>query len=101
MTATVKDLLPNTNYSFTIEVKDQSDNVSDDIKTISFTTLDEVGNTSCFGESDIATQGTITTGYTYSFETNGSDVIIEFELLDQKQIYWLTCGEKALFKRHP
>lgn len=85
MTATVKDLLPNTNYSFTIEVKDQSDNVSDDIKTISFTTLDEVGNTSCFGESDIATQGTITTGYTYSFETNGSDVIIEFELLDQKQ----------------
>ena len=37
------------------------------------------------GESDLASQGSFEVGYKYSFQTDGSNVIIEFELLDDKQ----------------
>jgi hypothetical protein len=84
-TATVDGLTPNTTYEFTIGVKDQSDNISSETKTISITTPEEVENTACTGESDTATQGSFEVGYTYHFETDGTDVIIEFELLDDKQ----------------
>ena len=84
-TATVDGLTPNTTYEFTIGVKDQSDNISSETKTISVTTPEEVENTACTGESDIATQGSFEVGYTYRFETDGTDVIIEFELLDDKE----------------
>lgn len=84
-TATVDGLTPNTTYEFTIGVKDQSDNISSETKTISITTPEEVENTACNGESDTATQGSFEVGYTYHFETDGTDVIIEFELLDDKQ----------------
>ena len=83
--ATVDGLTPNTSYEFTIGVKDQSDNISSETKTISITTPEEVENTACTGESDTATQGSFEVGYTYRFETDGTDVIIEFELLDDKQ----------------
>lgn len=85
MTATVDGLTPNTSYEFTIGVKDQSDNISSETKTISITTPEEVENTACTGESDTATQGSFEVGYTYRFETDGTNVIIEFELLDDKQ----------------
>jgi hypothetical protein len=84
-TAAVDGLTPNTTYEFTIGVKDQSDNISSETKIISVTTPEEVENTACFGESDTATQGSFEVGYTYRFETDGTDVIIEFELLDDKQ----------------
>ena len=84
-TATVDGLTPDTTYQFTIGVKDQSDNLSSETKTISVTTPEEVENTACAGESDTATQGSFEVGYTYRFETDGTDVIIEFELLDDKQ----------------
>lgn len=82
--ATVDGLTPNTTYEFTIGVKDQSDNISSETKIISVTTPEEVENTACTGESDIATQGSFEVGYKYRFETYGTDVIIEFELLDDK-----------------
>ena len=84
-TVTVDGLTPDTTYEFTIGVKDQSDNISSETKTISLTTPEEVENTACAGESDTATQGSFEVGYTYRFETDGTDVIIEFELLDDKQ----------------
>ena len=84
MTATVVGLSPNTTYEFTIGVKDESDNISNEPKTISVTTPEEVENTACLGESDTATQGSFEVGYKYSFETDGINVIIEFELLDDK-----------------
>ena len=84
MTATVVGLSPNTTYEFTIGVKDESDNISNETITISVTTPEEVENTACQGESDTATQGSFEVGYKYSFETDGTNVIIEFELLDDK-----------------
>ena len=48
---------------------------------------EEIENTACAGESDTATQQLFEVGYTYRFETDGTDVIIEFELLDDKQAW--------------
>ena len=44
------------------------------------TTEDE--NTECSGTDSEASQGEFSTGYNYSFETSGTDVIFTFELLD-------------------
>jgi beta-glucanase (GH16 family) len=84
-TATVDGLTPNTTYEFTIGIKDQSGNISSEIKTITVTTSEEIENTACSGESDTATQGSFEVGYTYLFKTDGTNVIIEFELLGDKQ----------------
>ena len=82
--ATVVGLSPNTTYEFTIGVKDESGNISNETQTVSVTTPQEFENTPCQGESDTATQGSFEVGYKYSFETDGTNVIIEFELLDDK-----------------
>ena len=84
MIVIVVGLSPNTTYEFTIGVKDQSDNISSETKIISVTTPEEIENTACQGDSDTATQGSFEVGYKYSFETDGTNVIIEFELLDDK-----------------
>ena len=82
---TVDGLTSNTYYEFIIGVRDQSDNISEETKTISVTTPTEIVNNACAGESDLASQGSFEVGYKYSFQTDGSNVIIEFELLDDKQ----------------
>jgi hypothetical protein len=84
MTATVVGLSPNTTYEFTIGVKDESGNISNETQTVSVTTPQEFENTPCQGESNTATQGSFEVGYKYSLETDGTNVIIEFELLDDK-----------------
>jgi hypothetical protein len=43
-----------------------------------------VTNTECQGTDYAATNGTFTTGYNYSFRTEGTDVIATFELLDNR-----------------
>ena len=82
--ATVVGLSPNTTYEFTIGVKDESGNISNETQTVSVTTPQEFENTPCQGESNTATQGSFEVGYKYSLETDGTNVIIEFELLDDK-----------------
>jgi hypothetical protein len=83
-TATVDGLTAGTTYEFTIGVKDESGNISNETQTVSVTTPQEFENTPCQGESNTATQGSFEVGYKYSLETDGTNVIIEFELLDDK-----------------
>ena len=80
-TVTYTGLSPETNYTFTLSVSDKNGNVSSTQKTLEATTI-ESSNNSCSGESNVAQQGSFTLGYKYSFKTEGSQVIIEFELLD-------------------
>ena len=80
---TYSGLLSDTAYEFILNVKDGNGNLADGQKTILVTTAPS-NNTSCSGESNIAQQGSFELGYSYSFKTEGSQVIIEFELLDDK-----------------
>ncbi len=80
---TYTGLSPETNYTFTLSVSDKNGNVSSTQKTLEATTIESTNN-SCSGESNVAQQGSFTLGYKYSFKTEGSQVIIEFELLDDR-----------------
>ena len=82
-TVTYTGLSEQTNYSFVLSVKDKNGNVSSNQKNLEATTIESTNN-SCSGESADSQQGSFTLGYKYSFKTEGSQVIIEFELLDDR-----------------
>ena len=78
----INSLTPQTTYNFSVRAKDISQNNASN-NPISFqvtTTADT--NTSCSGTENEAIQGSFSTGYTYSFITNGTSVTFTFELLD-------------------
>lgn len=75
-------ILPATSYSFTVSARDASGNhpVNNNI-VLQATTLPNA-STPCLGISTQAEEGTFSTGYTYKFVTNGTDVTATFTLLD-------------------
>jgi endo-1,3(4)-beta-glucanase len=80
----INTLTPETEYSFSISVRDLAGNISTNspISLSATTTVDT--NTDCSGSSSISQIGSFDIGYTYDFETDGTDVNIIFEFLDQK-----------------
>jgi beta-glucanase (GH16 family) len=80
----VPNLNPNTNYVFSIAASDLAGNnfVSNPI-VINATTTAVTG---CFGNSNLAQIGSFTTGYTYAFETLGTNVKITYGLLDTDKV---------------
>lgn len=75
-------LSPETNYTFLVTAKDISQNqASNNPISLQATTTTET-NTACSGTESEAIQGSFSSGYTYSFVTSGTSVIITFELLD-------------------
>lgn len=80
----IPNLNPDTNYTFSISASDTSgNNASNNAIVLNARTLGYVG---CSGSSSVASQGTFSTGYNYSFETIGNSVKITFELLDTDKI---------------
>jgi len=77
----INNLLPETQYIFTITVTDAAGNMAVSVVTLQAGTEEDT-NTECEGMSNVAQQGTFSTGYTYHFETVGTDVVVTFELLD-------------------
>ena len=81
----IPNLLPNTNYAFTITATDLAGNAYTNNPIVLNATT-----TGTFGCSGTATQAqigtTFSTGYNYAFETIGSDVKITFELLDTGRV---------------
>ena len=77
-------LNPATNYSFSITASDLAGNmaVNNPIVVLASTTANT--NTECAGTASEASQGAFSVGYKYGFTTTGSDVKIDFELLDDK-----------------
>jgi len=72
-----------TNYSFILTVKDPSGNLSS--KTYNYNVKTEKSNnTSCSGQLSASQQGSFDIGFKYSFNTSGTDVTMEFELLDDR-----------------
>ncbi len=78
----INNLSPETNYEFTVTASDLTGNQANNnpIELEASTTEDL--NTECSGTDSEAIQGEFSTGYNYSFETSGTDVIFTFELLD-------------------
>ncbi len=80
----ITNLLANTNYNFSIEASDLTGNdfISNPI-LLNATTL---GNIDCSGTDTQAQQGSFSTGYTYDFESIGTNVKITFALLDTDKV---------------
>jgi len=81
----IPNLLPNTNYVFTITAADMVGNpVANNPRVLNATTTNII---SCSGIDNQAQNSTsFTTGYNYTFETIGTAVKINFELLDTGRI---------------
>ena len=82
----INNLSPSTAYTFTITAKDASGNTAaNNPIVLQATTLADT-NTECSGVSSEALEGTFSTGYSYNFATNGTDVTITFEMLDTDKV---------------
>lgn len=78
----ISGLNPDTTYKFNISASDLTGNTaSNNPVVITAKTLSNT-NTQCFGTSTEASQGAFSLGYNYSFQTIGTDVKFNFELLD-------------------
>ena len=81
--ATWSGLNPETNYSFLASVKDASGNENGNTITLNATTT-ESSNNACSGQRADSQQGAFQIGYNYWFSTQGNNVVLEFELLDNR-----------------
>jgi hypothetical protein len=77
-------LTPNTPYTFSITAGDLAGNMAANNPIILSATTAANTNTDCAGTASDAAQGAFSVGYTYMFQTVGTDVNINFELLDDK-----------------
>jgi endo-1,3(4)-beta-glucanase len=78
----VNGLSPETTYNFSVTAKDISQNAASNNPISLQATTTANTNTACTGTDDEASQGSFSTGYTYSFVTSGTSVTFTFELLD-------------------
>ena len=78
----INNLTPNTLYEFSVTASDLTGNEAENNPVVIQVSTTEDENTECSGTDSEASQGEFTTGYNYSFETSGTDVIFTFELLD-------------------
>lgn len=81
----ISGLNPNSNYSFSVSASDLSgNNAANNAIVLSATTT---GVTGCSGTSNLAQQGSFSTGYNYAFETLGTNSVkITYELLDTDKV---------------
>jgi endoglucanase Acf2 len=75
-------LNPSTNYLFSITASDLAGNIAANNPIVLSATTSVNTNTDCAGSASAAAQGSFSVGYNYSFQTVGTDVNINFELLD-------------------
>ena len=78
----INGLMPSTTYTFSVTAKDAANNMAANNPIVLQATTGASTNTACSGTSNEAQQGLFSTGYTYSFVTNGTDVTFTFQLLD-------------------
>ena len=78
----ISALSPNTPYTLSITASDLTGNKALNNPIVVSATTSANTNTECAGSLAVATQGTFSIGYAYSFQTAGTDVTVNFELLD-------------------
>ena len=75
---------PETLYDITVIASDLAGNMAANNPIALSATTGASTNTACEGTDSEAFEGSFEVGYTYLFETNGNDVTMTFELLDDK-----------------
>lgn len=75
-------LSASTPYTFSITASDLAGNKALNNPIVLSATTAVNTNTDCAGSASAASQGTFSVGYAYSFQTAGTDVNVNFELLD-------------------
>lgn len=80
----ITGLNPDTLYTFNVTASDLIGNTASNNPIILQATTLEDTSTACSGSDSEAQQGSFDIGYNYSFETNGTNVTLTFELLDNK-----------------
>jgi endo-1,3(4)-beta-glucanase len=71
-------------YTFSVTASDLAGNKAANNPIVISATTSANTNTDCAGTASEASQGSFTVGYKYSFVTTGTDLAINFELLDDK-----------------
>lgn len=74
----------NTLYNFSVTASDLAGNQAANNPVVVSATTTANTNTECAGTASEASQGTFSVGYKYGFTTTGTDVKIDFEILDDK-----------------
>ncbi len=82
----ISNLSPNTDYTFTVTASDLSGNAATNNPIIRNVKTASDVPTACFGTASIASEGSFSTGYSYAFQTIGTDVKFTFELLDTDKV---------------
>ncbi len=80
----ITNLAQNTNYTFSVTASDITGNFAVNNPIVLNATTSTI--IQCTGTSNIAQQGSFSTGYNHTFETIGTDVKITFELLDTDKV---------------
>ena len=80
----ISNLSQNSNYTFTVTATDASGNSAPNNPIV--LTAKTTSILQCTGTETQATQGAFSLGYKYTFETIGTDVKINFELLDTDRV---------------
>ena len=78
----ISGLMPETSYTFDVKASDLTGNEAANNSIMLAATTTASTNTACSGMDSDAQQGAFSTGYNYSFQTNGTAVTFTFELLD-------------------
>lgn len=83
----ISGLSPETAYSFSVSASDASgNNAANNAIVIPATTLAVPQAMICSGTGTVAQQGAFSTGYSYTFETIGTDVKVTFTMLDTDKV---------------
>jgi beta-glucanase (GH16 family) len=82
----VTGLNPNTNYAFTVTAKDVANNQAANNPIVLNAKTTANSTLFCSGTSTMSQQGSFSTGYTYEFKTEGSNVKITYTLLDNDKV---------------
>lgn len=80
----VNALSAETDYVFSVTASDLAGNQADNNPIVISATTANDTNTDCSGSNFLSQLGSFDVGYTYDFETIGTDVKMTFELLDEK-----------------
>jgi endo-1,3(4)-beta-glucanase len=82
----VNNLIPGTPYTISVSATDAAGNAAvNNALVMQATTLANT-NTECSGTSSEAAEGVFSTGYTYAFATNGTDVTVTFTMMDTDKV---------------